>query len=96
MYSEKILILFFLPLIDAIRLFIQRIFNNKSPFQRDLNHFHHLVLSNFSRKTWVITLILANVFFYNLSHYINDLYVLLIQIFLYYTLIKINFSKLAL
>ena len=95
MYSEKILILFFLPLIDAIRLFIQRIFNNRSPFQRDLNHFHHLVLSNFSKKTWVITLILANVFFYNLSHYINDLYVLLIQIFLYYTLIKINFSKLA-
>ncbi len=96
MYSEKILILFFLPLIDAIRLFIQRIFNNRSPFQRDLNHFHHLVLSNFSKKTWVITLILANVFFYNLSHYINDLYVLLIQIFLYCTLIKINFSKLAL
>ena len=96
MYSEKILILFFLPLIDATRLFIQRIFNNKSPFQRDLNHFHHLVLSNFSKKTWVITLILANIFFYNLSYYINDLYVLLIQISLYYTLIKINFSKLAL
>ena len=47
---EKILIMFFLPLLDALRLFIERVFKNKSPFQRDVNHFHHLVLKKLKKE----------------------------------------------
>jgi UDP-N-acetylmuramyl pentapeptide phosphotransferase/UDP-N-acetylglucosamine-1-phosphate transferase len=33
-----------LPSIDMLRLFLSRIMNGKSPFAKDKNHFHHLLL----------------------------------------------------
>ncbi len=33
------------PIIDIIRIFFKRLLNNKSPFEADKNHLHHLILS---------------------------------------------------
>lgn len=38
---DTLVLLFFLPSIDTIRVTLQRIFNNQSPFMPDKNHFHH-------------------------------------------------------
>jgi hypothetical protein len=35
---------FFIPLIDTLRVFAIRILSGKSPFHSDLNHIHHLLL----------------------------------------------------
>ena len=33
------------PIIDIIRIFFKRLLNNKSPFEADKNHLHHLILA---------------------------------------------------
>ena len=44
---EKIILIFLIPGLDMLRLFILRISNNKSPFSGDINHFHHYLVRNF-------------------------------------------------
>ncbi len=44
---EKIILIFLIPGLDMLRLFILRISNNKSPFSGDVNHFHHYLVKNF-------------------------------------------------
>ena len=46
--TEEILIIMILPGIDMLRLFIQRLFNKKSPFKGDRKHIHHLLLDRYS------------------------------------------------
>jgi len=43
---EKIVLIFLIPGLDMLRLFIIRLSNKKSPFLGDLDHFHHLLISN--------------------------------------------------
>ena len=43
---EKIILIFLIPGLDMLRLFILRISNNKSPFSGDVNHFHHYLVKN--------------------------------------------------
>ena len=43
---EKIILIFLIPGLDMLRLFILRLSNKKSPFVGDLDHFHHLLISN--------------------------------------------------
>jgi UDP-GlcNAc:undecaprenyl-phosphate GlcNAc-1-phosphate transferase len=45
---EKVILIFLIPGLDMLRLFILRISNKKSPFLGDLDHFHHLLISNFN------------------------------------------------
>jgi UDP-GlcNAc:undecaprenyl-phosphate GlcNAc-1-phosphate transferase len=43
---EKIILIFLIPGCDMLRLFILRLSKKKSPFLGDLDHFHHLLISN--------------------------------------------------
>ena len=43
---EKIILIFLIPGLDMLRLFILRLSNKKSPFLADLDHFHHLLISS--------------------------------------------------
>lgn len=43
---ESIFLLFMLPGIDMLRLFLKRIYQGKNPFRGDNNHLHHLLLNN--------------------------------------------------
>ena len=50
----------FYPIMDIIRVFFKRLLNNKSPFEADKNHIHHLILSKTKshfKTTFFITLI---------------------------------------
>ena len=45
-----IMLIVFLPTVDAGRVTIERIINGESPFKSDKNHFHHLLIKIFKKK----------------------------------------------
>lgn len=48
-----------IPLLDMIRLFITRIYNNQSPFKGDNNHIHHLMSSiGFTNKQTLLIIVI--------------------------------------
>jgi UDP-GlcNAc:undecaprenyl-phosphate GlcNAc-1-phosphate transferase len=49
--AEEIFILFILPGIDMLRLFILRIYRKKNPFKGDREHFHHYLSKKFNKIT---------------------------------------------
>ncbi len=51
-FFDEVILIVFLPSIDAARITIERIINGNSPFISDKNHFHHL-LTNFFNKNYV-------------------------------------------
>jgi len=56
---ENIVLIFLIPGLDMMRLFINRIANNKNPFIGDRNHFHHYLIKNIDlSKTILLYLIL--------------------------------------
>jgi len=56
---EKIILIFLIPGLDMLRLFIFRISKNKNPFSGDRNHFHHYLIKNMDlAKTIFIYLLL--------------------------------------
>ena len=57
--TEEILILMMIPGFDMFRLFVQRIYNKKNPFDGDRNHLHHLLLIKYGyNKTIFFIMIL--------------------------------------
>jgi UDP-GlcNAc:undecaprenyl-phosphate GlcNAc-1-phosphate transferase len=60
--AEQLLILFWLPGIDMLRLFIERLIRNQNPFSADLEHFHHFLLKNYSiKKSLLIYFTIINI-----------------------------------
>lgn len=52
----------FLPIFDAFRVFIIRIYNKKNPFHSDRLHFHHLLLDNgYSHSQATSLLVIGNI-----------------------------------
>ena len=51
---EKIILIFLIPGLDMLRLFILRLSKKKSPFLGDLDHFHHLLISNLNLHKAII------------------------------------------
>ena len=47
---DEIMLIVFLPTVDAGRITIERIINGESPFKSDKNHFHHLLMKIFKKK----------------------------------------------
>ena len=43
--ADGIILLFFIPVIDVLRLMVVRIAQRRSPFDSDRNHFHHILLA---------------------------------------------------
>jgi UDP-GlcNAc:undecaprenyl-phosphate/decaprenyl-phosphate GlcNAc-1-phosphate transferase len=54
LYSDKILLIMFLPGIDMIRLFFTRIRNKRNPFSPDRYHLHHKLLKKYEYKYTII------------------------------------------
>lgn len=53
-FAEEIFILFMLPGIDMLRLFILRIINKKNPFKGDRQHLHHYLKNKFRNDNLVL------------------------------------------
>ena len=47
---DEIMLIVFLPTVDAGRVTMERIINGKSPFESDKNHFHHLLTKYFNKN----------------------------------------------
>ncbi len=43
--ADGIILLFFIPVIDVLRLMVVRVAQRRSPFDSDRNHFHHILLA---------------------------------------------------
>ncbi len=59
--ADMIFLLFMIPGIDMLRLFIVRIINKRSPFLADRNHLHHLLLDSFNYKLSIGIIILMTI-----------------------------------
>ena len=85
--AEKIFLLMFVPGLDMLRLFIERLFNNRNPFIADKFHIHHLFLQKISQKKFLF----LNVLFYSLpiilSYKINNIFLIFVLVFLYILLV---------
>ena len=55
--SDEIALLMFYPVVELVRLFFFRLYNNKNPFFADRNHIHH-ILQNMQFSNTNIQLIL--------------------------------------
>ena len=81
--GEKIFLLMFLPGMDMLRLFIERLINKKNPFTADNFHIHHLMIRKFSTKERIT----FNILFYFipllLSYYFNNLLILILLTLFY-------------
>lgn len=88
--AEEIFIIFMLPGIDMLRLFIVRIYRKKNPFIGDRNHFHHLLINKFNKNvslTIYYLFILIPIIVFKLS-IISAIYIIIVTIFVYLYFVK--------
>ena len=92
---DEIFLVMFLPFIDSIRVTINRIIKNKSPFVGDRNHLHHLLEGFCSEKYIFVFYLVLTMLPYLSSLYIKSVISLSFSIFFYFLLIFIlkNFKK---
>lgn len=76
LWPELIIVIFFLPTIDLLRLFLTRIMNLKNPFYGDRFHIHHILLGIFKNKNFKVNFIL---------------FIMLVLPYFLYDLIKLDF-----
>tara|TARA_B100001027_G_C16243065_1_gene320408 strand:- start:311 stop:1306 length:996 start_codon:yes stop_codon:yes gene_type:complete len=78
---ELIFLIFLIPGIDMLRVFLIRIYNNKNPFISDNQHLHHFIIKAFSRKV-VLPLYLSISFTpFILTYFLNEKYYSYLLIF---------------
>lgn len=64
----------FIPVFDTFRVFINRIFNGKSPFRADRHHIHHVLIDMGLSHSQVCTILLTfNVFFILLAFLVRTI-----------------------
>jgi UDP-GlcNAc:undecaprenyl-phosphate/decaprenyl-phosphate GlcNAc-1-phosphate transferase len=89
--SDEIVLMMFYPVIDLIRLFFSRVYNNKNPFSADRNHIHHIFYEKkYSNKKIQIILLSINalpLLIYEVTQ-INIFFFFLINIFVYYLIVS--------
>ena len=96
--SDEIALLMFYPVVELVRLFFFRIYNNKNPFFGDRNHIHHILQSmQYSNSKLQLILFLINalpLIIYEFTK-INILFFFLANIIIYYLIIskKLSFNN---
>lgn len=93
--ADQIFLLMFVPGIDMIRLFIERLLARKNPFNGDRNHFHHILLDILGYKNTIL-IILSFLLFPPLLIYLNisSILILSLVIFIYFSFILLFKRKL--
>ena len=87
--AEKFFLIFIIPGLDMLRLFIERIFNKRDPFSGDNEHLHHLLIKKYKlKKTLLIyTAILTVPFYVNYLLYNKEIFIIFCTISLYFYII---------
>jgi UDP-GlcNAc:undecaprenyl-phosphate GlcNAc-1-phosphate transferase len=91
--ADIIFLLFMIPGIDMLRLFIFRIINKRSPFSADRNHLHHLLLDNFDYKLSIGIIILIAIMPFVLFLITNNELLAIIISTILYLVICANLEK---
>ena len=81
--ADEIFLLMFLPGVDMLRLFIQRIIKRKNPFLGDREHLHHYFLELFGYKLSIISILLISILPQLLNFFIDSKYVIAFFILFY-------------
>tara|TARA_B100000989_G_scaffold87695_1_gene63230 strand:- start:27464 stop:28402 length:939 start_codon:yes stop_codon:yes gene_type:complete len=93
--AEEIFLIFIIPGIDMLRLFIVRIIEKRNPFNGDRQHFHHYLLKKYgTSKSLIIYLLLINIplyifYFFNL----NLIILIVLSLITYFLLLRIAVLK---
>lgn len=91
--ADEITLLMLLPCLDALRVVIFRIYNNKSPFYSDKSHFHHLIDAKFNKKyTFLFYIILAIIPY--LMNLVLSSYLVLFIFLIFYSAVTFSLIKL--
>jgi len=95
-YVEEIFLYMMLPGIDMIRLTIVRAINNKSPFEGDNKHIHHILIARFKYVTTIIIIFLLIFFPIILFNFfsINPIIIIILNIIAYFLILFISSKKL--
>ena len=85
--TDLVVAMLFFPVLDATRCIFKRLVTGKNPFLGDKIHFHHFLISHFSKRNYLIILFIINiipviVFVLGLNMLISIITVLLIYIYL--------------
>lgn len=85
--KELLTILFIIPLIDGLRVTVQRILNSSSPFRKDLSHIQFI---NYNEKLCLVLILLTQVLINILYLILNNfMFTIIFSIIFYVTLIAI-------
>lgn len=96
MHSEQLFLLFMIPGIDMLRLFLLRIKNKKHPFLPDNNHIHHILSNKLNKKLSVILILLLIIIpnIVNLFFEFNTLIIISINLLIYlYVINKLKLKR---
>lgn len=92
---EEILLLSFTQLMDAFRVILSRIFKGKNPTYPDQTHIHHILINKHS--LFLTTLLVSIIYVLPCTLYyifkINILFLIVIQIILYFLIINFKYAK---
>ncbi len=84
-----------IPILDMVRLFCWRLYLRKSPFEKDLNHFHHILLKNNNLFITILIYLLLCFFPFLLIiyDYLDPVFAIIIQFTSFFGLIYYNLKK---
>jgi len=86
-FADEIVMLMLIPGLDLMRLFFQRIANNKNPLKPDRNHLHHYLISSYSTtETAAVIQLLIWIPFVLSQIYGHILLFITVQVFFYFFL----------
>ena len=92
-YFDEIILIVFLPTLDAIRITVERILNGSSPFNSDKNHFHHLLLKIIEKKYVFLPYLLFAIMPYVISKFLLPTYITFIIFSIFYFIFLIFLKK---
>lgn len=88
----------FIPIMDTLRVFMIRIYKGMSPFDRDVNHIHHILLNKgFSHRKAAFILAVSSIFFISISYLLQPFGINVMIAFLFVSgaILFLFFSKTA-
>ena len=89
-YVEELFLLFFIPGLDMLRLFFQRLSKKKDPFSADKDHLHHILISKFNLTKSLIIYFLISftpIFLFK-TFTLNSLILIIVYSILYFIIIS--------
>ena len=88
---DEIFLLMFIPGLDAIRVSLQRILRNQSPYLPDRTHLHHLLINIFDIKYIYLIYVTISAIPYLMSLFLSTVISLFISFIIYFSLFfKLN------